>query len=82
MNIVRVKAKDLRLADTVRCYTALWNFAIVKNIKDGQVTLFRPYGTTEGFSFTGGVICYIGIEEFEIPANDDVYEVLERKTLK
>lgn len=29
---------------------------------DGTVDLFRPYTHTADFSYTGGVICYVGIE--------------------
>jgi hypothetical protein len=29
---------------------------------DGTVNLFRPYTHTADFSYTGGVICYVGIE--------------------
>jgi hypothetical protein len=30
--------------------------------EDGTVDLFRPYTHTADFSYTGGVICYVGIE--------------------
>lgn len=29
---------------------------------DGTVNLFRPYTHTADFPYTGGVICYVGIE--------------------
>jgi len=29
---------------------------------DGTVDVFRPYTHTADFSYTGGVICYVGIE--------------------
>jgi hypothetical protein len=79
-----VKARDLRLADTINLDNVIpWGYAIVKQIKDGEVTLFRPYGTTADFSYTGGVIPYVGIDEFKVSLNSDrEYIVVERKELK
>jgi hypothetical protein len=55
----------------------------MKQIKDGTVELFRPYGTTADFSCTGGVICYTGIEDitFSLDSARD-FLVVERKELK
>ena len=81
---IRLKARDLRLADTVQLFnTGPWGYAIVKQIRDGAVALFRPYGTTADFSCTGGVICYTGIEDIWLPLDSDrEYLVVERKELK
>lgn len=80
---MKIKAKDLKLADTIIIGTGItWSNAIVKQVTDKDIVLFRPYGTTVDFSYTGGVICYIGVEEYTIPQNDCEYEVLERKDLK
>ena len=77
------KARDLRLADIVDLGFNPWGNAIVKQIKDGVVTLFRPYGTTADFSCTGGVICYTGIEEIrDSLASSREFLVIERKELK
>lgn len=35
---------------------------VCKVNEDGTVDLFRPYTHTADFSYTGGVICYVGIE--------------------
>lgn len=73
----QVMAKDLKLADTVQLWQERdWGTAIVKQIKDGFITLFRPYGTTSDFSHTGGVTCYVGIEEFQVSANNDLFTVV------
>lgn len=32
---------------------------------DGTVNLFRPYTHTADFSYTGGVICYVGTEHID-----------------
>lgn len=75
-------ADCLQLADTVKLYDGPWNVALVKNITEKEVTFFRPYGHADDFSYIGGVICYIGLEEFSIPRNANIYEVLNRKELK
>ena len=40
--------------------------ATVINITAEKVTLFRPYVSTSDFSYTGGLIPYIGIEQYDI----------------
>jgi hypothetical protein len=47
-----------------------WSTAIVKQIGDGEATFFCPYGTTAGFTHSGGVICYVGIDEFKCALSD------------
>lgn len=81
---LKVRASDLRLADTIKLDNVIpWGYCIVRQIKDDEVTLFRPYGTTADFSYTGGVIPYVGIDEFKVPLNSDrEYLVVERKELK
>lgn len=80
-----IKARDLQLGDEINCNphgSGGWNTAIVKKVTDDTVRLFRPYGHHADFSYTGGVICYIGIEEFEVPKNDMEYYVYRRVVLK
>lgn len=38
---------------------------VCKVNEDGTVNLFRPYTHTADFSYTGGVICYVGIEHID-----------------
>lgn len=38
------------------------NATVSKLNEDGTVNLFRPYTHTNDFSYTGGVICYVGVE--------------------
>ena len=66
---MNIKGLDLRLGDVVRLYDGAYADATVKNIQDGVVTLFRPYVSTPNFSYTGGVVCYVGIEEFKVNAS-------------
>ena len=83
MTPITVKPCDLRLADVVDLGFVPWGSAIVKQIKDGVVTLFRPYGTTADFSCTSGVICYTGLEEIRVARDDSrPFQVIERKELK
>ena len=86
MNHKVITAKEMQLADTIGLSSLIddaWRTAVVKQIKDGYVTLFRPYVHTEDFSYTGGVICYIGFEEFTISQNNSMeYTLLDRKELK
>jgi len=85
MKPIIIPASQLRLADIVLLKLqdgiSPYSFATVKQVKDGWVTLFRPYTHTDDFSYTGGVICYVGVETFEIPADDSPYELCERKEL-
>lgn len=81
-----IKARDLQLGDVLNIGslgTAAWHTAIVNRIEGENIHLFRPYGTHADFSYTGGVICYVGIEQYTIPRMSDVeYYVHERCDLK
>lgn len=80
----KIQARDMQLADTVRYEPfGVWNTAIVKQVTPTEVVLFRPYGTTFDFEYTGGVICLTGVEEYTIPRSSDAqYVLLDRKTLR
>lgn len=81
----KISPRDMQLGDTVRYlpFGSAWNVAIVKQITATDVVLFRPYGTTADFSYTGGVICYVGMEQYTVPLSSDMeYELLGRKDLK
>jgi hypothetical protein len=82
---VKMKARDLQLADEVKSElgTEGWDTAIVSQIRDGNIHLFRPYGTHADFSYTGGVICYIGVANYTIAQDSDVeYYVYKRTSLR
>ncbi len=79
-----IKTSELQLADKI--YSPdnydLGN-SVVKQIKEGMITLFRPYPITENFSYTGGVICSIGIDEYTICQDSDrKWILISRKELK
>lgn len=81
---MKTKIRDLKLADQIRLGDFPFSDGVVRQIKeDGKVVIFRPYATTADFSYTGGVIPYIGIEEIIYYQTDDrEVEVLGRKALK
>lgn len=83
---VKMKARDLQLGDVIdigSMGSAGWTTAIVKQIEGGNVHLFRPYGTTADFSYTGGVICYVGMEQYTVPLSSDMeFYVHIRQELK
>jgi hypothetical protein len=79
-----IKAKDLQLADIIRPKDLNYKFmdCTVKQIKEDIITLFRPYVATADFSYTGGVLCYIGIDEYNIYRDEREYFLVERKNLR
>lgn len=81
--MLKIKANELKLGDTVELFSGPWGTGIVKHVTETDVTFFRPYGTTADFSCGDNVICYIGIEEFSRPrSNTDTYTVYSRKELR
>jgi len=72
-------AAHLRLGDRVRIGSQddPFNTAIVKKVTETEALLYRPYGHSEDFSYSGGVICYVGIEEITIPRNGNLWPVLQ-----
>lgn len=77
-----MKNSELQLADQVTRENTT-GVCTVKQINKGMVTFFRPYTHTADFSHTGGVICYVGIEEWneEITRSGD-WTLIDRKPLK
>lgn len=72
MTPIQVKTSELQLGDTVSSHGMdAWSTAIVVQIKDDLVHLWRPYGTTTDFSYTGGVIPYVGIETYVVEQSDE-----------
>lgn len=65
-----IAASELKLGDRVRLNEASYADATVKQIDENVVHLIRPYIHHEDFSYTGGVICYIGTEDVVISRSD------------
>lgn len=79
----QVAIRDLQLADVVELFEGPWGTGVVEQIKDGVVTIHRPYGTTADFSCTSGVITYVGDERVRCFSDSDrTLKVWERKDLK
>ena len=79
-----VAPNGLCLGDTIKLFDGAFGYAIVNKIADGSVHVYRPYATTADFSYTGGVIPYIGIEQFTLSQQYDTRKVtvVQRKELK
>jgi hypothetical protein len=78
-----LKADELQLGDVVELFEGPYGCGTVKQIKDGMITFFRPYTATADFSYTGGVICYVGIEESSRTVNPrETYKFLSRTTVR
>lgn len=78
---------ELRVGDVVRyepMKDSAFSTVIVQSInrEKGTMTFFRPYGVHAGFTYTGGVICYTGVEEFRVSSTDqEVYHVYCRERM-
>lgn len=74
---------ELQLADTVT-RQGTDGLVTVKQLTDTDVTFFRPYTHTGDFSYTGGVICYVGIETWTEQRSPHVgaWTLVGRKALK
>lgn len=81
-----MKIFELQLADVVRRSddSHPFNTMTVKQIEKDWITFYRPFVHTADFSHTGGVLCYVGIEEFKVSMQSDhiEYDLLDRKPLK
>ena len=81
-----IKMSEIQLADKVTSEISAgtgFEGCVVIKITDKTVTLFRPYATTADFSYTGGVIPYIGIEQYEVERNSDIkWTLWSRKELR
>lgn len=78
------KTNELMLGDVVDTSDptkprAPWCTAIVTQVDDRFVTLYRPYGHHDRFTYTGGVICYTGLEEYKVElTNSKTWTVFQR----
>lgn len=84
-----VKTNELQLGDRIMRFLDSnepdleGGVTTVKQIADGNVSMFRPYTHTADFSSTGGVICYVGIEEYNVEVDRDIqWLLIQRVTLK
>jgi hypothetical protein len=88
MSLTILKMDQLKLRDVVRMHfphddspdTRAWSTCVVVAIRDGQVTLFRPYAITSEMGCGGKVIGYTGVESYQVAIDDSrmEYVLLER----
>lgn len=72
----QVAITTLALGDVVRLIDdAAYGCGTVQQITADEVHVFRPYVHTADFSYTGGVICYIGTETVKLWKRD--YRMVE-----
>ena len=77
-----VKASELQIGDIIRLSSIDNGYAdcTVYNLENGSAHLIRPYIHTADFLHTGGVITYIGQEDFSIPLNDTMITRLSSRS--
>lgn len=75
-------AHQLKLGDVVRTMDGAFGTATVKQVTEDRVHFFRPYVQTADFAYTGGVICYVGIEEWSVDRYSNEYLVYDEKELR
>lgn len=66
---MKVTTDQLKLGDIVKLGWDSYSTATIIKITENEITFFRPYVHTSDFEYSGGVIPYIGTEQFTIPKN-------------
>jgi hypothetical protein len=74
-----LKANELKTGDIVQIFDDAFGTAIVKNVTDDSVFLYRPYGTNFDTIYSNGLICTMGLEEYSIFRNANEYKVWRRQ---
>jgi hypothetical protein len=61
---LKLSVAQLQVGDCIKQLDGPFGTAIVAQATDKEVKLFRPYGTTAGFTYSDNrTICYTGTEE-------------------
>jgi hypothetical protein len=83
MNKTLLIGAALRIGDVVeqtdcndRPYGTAYSQMVVINKTDDEITFFRPYVSLSNFTYTGGAIPYIGVNQFTSPTNHPMKYVL------
>lgn len=80
---MKVAYRNLMLGDRVRLDGIdAYSDATVIDITDKEITLFRPYVQVSDFTYTGGLIPYIGIEKFNVWRDSDTEVLLLHRLLE
>ena len=79
----RVPVASLGLGDVIQLDLEDYSFATVRKINpDGSVQVVRPYIHCADFSYTGGVMTYIGQEDFALLPNGNATLIKKGDPLK
>jgi len=76
---MRVGINTLGLGDIIELFDDGYGTATVQQVTADEVIAFRPYVHTADFSYTGGVMCYIGTETVKMGRCSDRTVKLLRK---
>jgi hypothetical protein len=81
---IQCKVTELRLADVVELFEGPFGTGVVRQITADEVIIARPYGVTGDFSYTGGVLFSVGVEECKYWLGDtrSTLKVCQRKELR
>ena len=78
----KIKTKDLKLGDVISLDLKGYSTATVISIGGEDswkwVEVIRPYIHIANFIYTGGVIPYIGFEQFKLTMNEQEVTLLSR----
>lgn len=73
MNMPVITPKEMQLRDVCEMLCADgspfgtgFTTCMVTQVKEDHVELTRPFGVTSNFSYTGGVIPYVGMEKYNV----------------
>ena len=75
----KVPVSSLGLGDIVKVHDGPYGSATVRQVySDGSVQVWRPYVMVADFSYTGGVIPSIGLEDFRLWGTGHTVELLRK----
>ena len=69
---IMVKVRELELGDIVKLSDSCYMTATITQIKDGLITFFRPFVHHDAIETAGGIMCYTGIETFQVYQDSEV----------
>jgi hypothetical protein len=72
MKPILVTAGDLSLGDIVSTSHGPFDSCVVTKLAPEGIHLFRPYAITSDFSYSGGVIPYVGHETYVLSRTSPV----------
>ena len=79
----KVSVNTLGLGDVIKLFDDAYGYATVRQVfPDGNAQVWRPYVRTADFSYTGGVIPTIGLEDMRLWSGTTVELVRKGQPLK